>query len=421
MVAEIYTLLIVFLIFIFLSAFTSVAEVVYSAERKKLIHSIDKEKDKNLYELLKNPEKFFSTTLTLNNIFNISITVIITTKAKELGGELWVAIATVFITISIILFGEVIPKAWGLKNSQELAKIIIKIISLPYRFLSPLIKPIEEIMKSSSIEEIKAVLSLDRFSKEQIKMVEGVSRLAELELQDIMIHCNEVRTLDVNMTLEEVIKLIEKTKHTRYPVLSDGKVVGICLSKNLIPLLFKQRGDEDIAKKKLGDLIFENPDIVAPARISAPSKSVLEQLTDFKKWRTHMVCIINDRGEFEGIVTLEDILEEIIGDIEDEFSEKKEFFWVSGENIYVKGESPIRDINRELGLQIPEKYPTVSSTILSVLGRLPEKGEKIYFDSYQFEVVDISKNKINLVKITKREERKDSSSKEDSEDIELFT
>ncbi|GEM_PF-1073909 len=420
MVSEIYTLLIVFLIFIFLSAFTSVAEVVYSAERKKLLHSIDKGKDKNLYELLKNPEKFFSTTLTLNNIFNISITVIITTKAKELGGEIWVAIATVFVTLAIILFGEVIPKAWGLKNSHELAKIIIKIISIPYSFLSPLIKPIEKIMKSSSTEEVKAVLSLDRFSKEQIKMVEGVSRLAELELQDIMIHRNEVRTLDVNMTLEEVIKLIEKTKHTRYPVLSDGKVVGICLSKNLIPLLFKQRGSEDIAKKKLGDLIFENPDIVAPARISAPSKSVLEQLADFKKWRTHMVCIINDRGEFEGIATLEDILEEIIGDIEDEFSEKKEFFWVSGENIYVKGESPIRDINRELGLQISEKYPTVSSTILSVLGRLPEKGEKIYFDGYQFEIVDISKNKINLVKITKREEGKESG-KEDKEEVELFT
>lgn len=420
MVAEIYTVLIVFLIFIFLSAFTSVAEVVYSAERKKLLHSIDKEKDRNLYELLRNPEKFFSTTLALNNIFNISITVIITTKAKELGGELWVAIATVFVTISIILFGEVIPKAWGLKNSHELAKIIIKIIILPYRFLSPFLKPIEKIMRTSSTEELKAVLSLDRFSKEQIKMVEGVSRLAELELQDIMIHRNEVRTLDVNMTLEEVIKLIEKTKHTRYPVLSDGKVVGICLSKNLIPLLFKQRGSGEIAKKKLGDLIFENPDIVAPARISAPSKSVLEQLTDFKKWRTHMVCIINDRGEFEGIATLEDILEEIIGDIEDEFSEKKEFFWVSGENIYVKGEAAIRDINRELGLQISEKYPTVSSTILSVLGRLPEKGEKIYFDGYQFEVVDISKNKINLVKITKRNERKDSG-KEDSEDVELFT
>jgi CBS domain containing-hemolysin-like protein len=112
-----------------------------------------------------------------------------------------------------------------------------------------------------------------------------------------------------------------------------------------------------------------------------------------------MVCIIDDQGKFEGIVTMEDIIEEIVGSIKDEFSDQKENFWVDGEFIYAKGQTPIRDINRELGVNIDERFSTISSTIISILGRIPEKGEKIIFDGWEIEVIDATRSKVSLVRL----------------------
>ncbi|MFZ8801586.1 MAG: hemolysin family protein [Candidatus Calescibacterium sp.] len=393
MAEELYTILLVFLSLLALSAFSSMAEVVYSSERKKLIASV--RKDNRIYELLRKPEKFFAATLILNNIANILLASFITYKVSRISEEL-VIFSTIFITATVIVFGEILPKVWGIKNSHEIAKIILRLMYLPSQILSPLIKPIERLIESMGEEEMITHIPLEILEKEQIKMIEGVKRLAELELQDIMIPAEDVKTIDYNMTLKEAIEKIKQTRHTRYPLISDGKVLGIILSKNLLFMFPDKILDENM---KISDIVKLYPEILKPAKYAPPNKSVIDQLRDFRRWKTHMVCIIDDQGKFEGIVTMEDIIEEIVGSIKDEFSDQKENFWVDGEFIYAKGQTPIRDINRELGVNIDERFSTISSTIISILGRIPEKGEKIIFDGWEIEVIDSTRSKINLVRL----------------------
>ncbi len=369
------------------------AEVVYSSERKKLIASL-KRNDK-IYDLLRKPEKFFAATLILNNISNMLLASFITYKVSRISGK-FVILSTIFITATVLVFGEILPKVWGIKNSHEIAKIILRLMYLPSRILSPLIKPIEKLIKSMGEEEMITHIPIEFLEKEQIKMIEGVKRLAELELQDIMIPAEEVKTIDYNMTLKEAIEKIKLTRHTRYPLISDGKVVGIVLSKNLLFMFPDKIPDENM---RISDIVKMYPEILKPAKYAPPNKSVIDQLKDFRIWKTHIVCIIDDQGKFEGIVTMEDIIEEIVGSIKDEFSDQKENFWMDGEFIYAKGQTPIRDINRELGVNIDDRFSTIASTIISMLGRIPEKGEKIIFDGWEIEVIDATRAKINLVKL----------------------
>jgi len=369
------------------------AEVVYSSERKKLIASL-KRNDK-IYDLLRKPEKFFAATLILNNISNMLLASFITYKVSRISGK-FVILSTIFITATVLVFGEILPKVWGIKNSHEIAKIILRLMYLPSRILSPLIKPIEKLIKSMGEEEMITHIPIEFLEKEQIKMIEGVKRLAELELQDIMIPAEEVKTIDYNMTLKEAIEKIKLTRHTRYPLISDGKVVGIVLSKNLLFMFPDKIPDENM---RISDIVKMYPEILKPAKYAPPNKSVIDQLKDFRIWKTHIVCVIDDQGKFEGIVTMEDIIEEIVGSIKDEFSDQKENFWMDGEFIYAKGQTPIRDINRELGVNIDDRFSTIASTIISMLGRIPEKGEKIIFDGWEIEVIDATRAKINLVKL----------------------
>ncbi len=369
------------------------AEVVYSSERKKLIASL-KRNDK-IYDLLRKPEKFFAATLILNNISNMLLASFTTYKVSRISGK-FVILSTIFITATVLVFGEILPKVWGIKNSHEIAKIILRLMYLPSRILSPLIKPIEKLIKSMGEEEMITHIPIEFLEKEQIKMIEGVKRLAELELQDIMIPAEEVKTIDYNMTLKEAIEKIKLTRHTRYPLISDGKVVGIVLSKNLLFMFPDKIPDENM---RISDIVKMYPEILKPAKYAPPNKSVIDQLKDFRIWKTHIVCIIDDQGKFEGIVTMEDIIEEIVGSIKDEFSDQKENFWMDGEFIYAKGQTPIRDINRELGVNIDDRFSTIASTIISMLGRIPEKGEKIIFDGWEIEVIDATRAKINLVKL----------------------
>ena len=424
MAGGIYTVLFLFVFLLGAAAFFSMAEVVYSSERRRLLHTV--KKTDPTYKLLTKPERFFATILILNNVANVSMTAIITYEVAGLFGPEGVFISTIFVTISIIVGGEILPKVWAIRNSQDVAKIVLKIISVHAKLMYPIIFPFEKLVRGMAEEELKSYIPIEMFEREQVNMVKGIAKLAELELKDLMIPRSRVACLDIKMPIEDVIELIKRTKHTRYPVLSDGKVVGILLSKNLMLVIGpggkisvgeKKSKDEEgrddiessrdgkssdtigIANIKLEDVIRENPDILRPPRLAPPNKSALEQLKDFKKWRTHLVCIINDFGEFEGIVTLEDIIEEIIGDIKDEYSYPSELFWKSGNIIYARGEAPIRDINREFGLNIDDRFLTIFSTIVSTLGRIPEPGEKITFDGWEIEVVDSSKTKIELVKL----------------------
>lgn len=402
MIEGIYILLSLVIFLVIVSAFLSASEVIYSSSREEVMRTMSK--DEPLYEVLAHPEKFFPVILVLDNLSNIVITAIITYKTIEIFGGTGVPISTAVVSIVVILFGEILPKTLSAKYRGELSRLILILSAYLVKIFGFISSPISKVFDKIAQEEIKRHAHLDRISLEQIKMIKGIAKLKDLELRDILVPKHLSVVLNTEMSMSEVISVINKTKHTRYPVMSDKRVIGILLSKNLLCNFYdyikKTDGssNEDI---KLKDVLNVNPEIMRQPRFASPSKSVLEQLIDFKKWKTHIVCVIDDFGEFLGIVTLEDIIEEITGEVQDEFVTPTRNFWRDGEYIYARGSTPIRDINRELETDIDEKLETIASTVISILGRIPEKGEKINFDGWEIEFIDVTKDKINLVRMKK--------------------
>lgn len=395
MIEGLYILLSLVLFLVFVSAFLSASEVVYSSIRDKLIQEVDQ--NDPVRDIIVHPEKFFSVILILDNFSNIVITTLLTYKTIEIFGEWALPISTILISVVVILFGEILPKTFAVKYKGELSRLFLVASAYLVRLFSFFSSPVSKLFSKIAEEEIKRQAYYDYPLQEQVKMVRGIMKLKDLELRDLLVPKNSVVVLDMDMDVSEVISIIDRTKHTRYPVISDGRVVGILLSKNLLCDITVRKA----SGIKLKDILKTNPTAMREARFASPSKLALEQLIDFKKWRTHMVCVIDDFGEFLGIVTLEDIIEEVTGDLYDEFISPKKDFWKDGEYIYAKGSVPIRDINREFEIDIDEKFETLSSTVVSVLGRIPEKGEKIKFDGWEIELLDTSKNRINLVRMKK--------------------
>lgn len=395
MIEGLYILLSLVLFLVFVSAFLSASEVIYSSKRDELIQNLDR--NDPIYDIVVHPEKFFSVILILDNFSNIVITSLLTYKTIEIFGKLALPVSTVIISIIVILFGEILPKIFAVKYKGELSRLILVSSAYIVKFLSFFSSPFSKLFSKMAEEEIKRQAYYDYPLQEQVKMVRGIMRLKDLELRDLLVPKHSVVSLDMNMDVSDVISIIDKTKHTRYPVISDGRVAGILLSKNLLCDITVRKA----SGIKLKDILELNPTAMREAKFASPNKLALEQLIDFKKWRTHMVCVIDDFGEFQGIVTLEDIIEEVTGDLYDEFISPKKNFWKDGEYIYAKGSIPIRDINRELETDIDEKFETLSSTIISILGRIPEKGEKVRFDGWEIELLDTSKNRINLVRMKK--------------------
>ncbi|MCS7213205.1 MAG: hemolysin family protein [Candidatus Calescibacterium sp.] len=398
MLEGLYILISLTLFLVFASAFLSASEVVYSASRDDLLKNISK--NDVIYDIIQHPEKFFSVILILDNFSNIVVTALITYKTMEIFGGWAVPISTILISAVVILFGEIFPKTLAVRYRGELSRFILVVSAYLVKILGLFSSPISKLFSKVAEEEIRRQSYYSYVLPEQAKMVQGIMRLKELELRDILVPRHLAVVLDAEMNISEVISIIEKTKHTRYPVIHEGRVIGILLSKNLLCNLYGFIVARD-GSVKLKDIIESNPEVMKPAKFASPSKSLLEQLIDFKKWRTHMVCVIDDFGEFLGIVTLEDIMEEITGDLYDEFIVPTKNFWKENEYIYARGSTPIRDINREFETNMDERFETIASTIISVLGRIPEKGEKVNFDGWEIELLDTSKNKINLVRMKK--------------------
>lgn len=398
MIEGVYILISLIIFLVLISAFLSAAEVVYSSTRDELIRKTKKED--LLYDILVHPERFFSVILVLDNLSNIVLTAIITYKTMEVFGEIALPVSTVLVSVLVILFGEILPKTFAVNYRTELSRFVLVISAYIVRVMSFVYLPVSRLFGKIVEEEIKRQASyFEHVTPEQMKMLKGVMKLRDLELRDILVPRHLSVVLNTEMDMGEVISTIEKTKHTRYPVMSDGRIIGILLSKNLLCSFYDFiKGKDEKSAVRLKDILDVNPELLRPPRFASPSKSALEQLIDFRKWATHIVCVIDDFGEFLGIVTLEDIVEEIIGELRDEFMAGKNF-WKDGEYIYARGSTPIRDINREFETDIDEKFETVASTIISVLGRIPENGEKINFNGWEIELLDVSKNKINMIRM----------------------
>lgn len=411
---DLESLFFVLFILLLLSAFFSGAETsLMSVNRYKLKHKHklgDKSANKVNF-LVTNPEKTLGLILLLNNFVNILASAISTLIAIKIYGEAGVAISVVVLTIIILIFAEVTPKTFAALYADKIAypvslllyplmKIFYPIVIL-INFISKIILRMFGI-KTEKInqelltkDEIKLIVkeSSHRIPKNHEDMIVNMIDLEKVKVEDAMIPRNELVAVDIEDDLRKISKKILNCKHTRIPIYKKelNKLLGFLHKRKVIDIL--------VENKMTKENILEQ---ISPPYFIPEDTSLTSQLINFKKQKKRIGFVVDEYGDVKGVVTLDDILEEIVGDF-DENAKNDGIIKINSQTYIIDGTIQIREINKSLDWEIPETAAkTINGYILECLENIPTQGETFDSEGYLFEIVEISNNFVKNVKVTKK-------------------
>ena len=360
-------------------------------------------------QLLQKKKNLISTILIGNNFVNIAASSVATALAISFWGKHGILYATFILTIIILIFCELIPKIYSSKFPEKISFLVAKpLLGFTYIFL-PIINITnfitdlffkfllaKETPKKPLIseEELQAFITIGEkegvVEKEERKMLLNVFELANTWVKEIMVPRTEIICFEENTSFDQMIHSILLSGRSRFPIYrkSIDNIIGTVHSRDLLSL--KDKPEHFCLSKIL------NPPFFIPE-----TKKVLSLLADFKKRKTHIALVIDEYGGIEGLVTLEDVLEEIVGDIFDEYDlEEKWLEYLPDGKIMADGDVSIREINELLHINIPhDEFQTLSGLIMNQLGYIPTRGESISYEEYIFSVSSIQGQKIDKIEI----------------------
>ena len=406
------TQLIILLILLGLSAFFSSAETALTTVNKIRIRSLAEDGNKRAKTVLKITDdsgKMLSAILIGNNIVNLSAASLTTSLAYSFGGSM-VAIASGILTVLILLFGEITPKTMATIHAEKMALIYAPIISIFMKVMTPVIFIINglsigvlfllrvdpnaknDLMTETELRTIVDVSHEDGvIESDEREMIYNVFDLGDAKAKDVMVPRVHVTFADVNSTYEELLDIFREDKFTRLPIFEDttDHVVGTINMKDL--LLY------DNTKE------FHIRDILREAYFTYEYKSISELLVEMRQASFNIAIVLDEYGETAGLITLEDILEEIVGEIHDEYDENEEDFVqeVSEREYIIEGSMNLDDLNDRLDLDLnSEEYDSLGGFIIERLDRLPEAGDSIVTEEGIRMVVEkLDKNRIEKVHV----------------------
>lgn len=406
------TQLIILFILLLLSGFFSSAETALTTANKIRIRSLAEEGNKRAQTVLKVTEdsgKLLSAILIGNNIVNISASSLTTTLAYGLAGPA-VAIATGILTVLILLFGEITPKTMASIHAEKMALLYAPIINVFMKLMTPVIYIINGLsgavlfilridpnqkndqMTETELRTIVDVSHEDGVIEEEEKeMIYNVFDLGDAKAKDVMVPRINVTFADVDTTYSELIQLFREDKYTRLPIYEGTKdnVIGTINMKDL--LLYDNKKE------------FHIKDILRKAYFTYEYKSISELLVEMRTASFNIAIVLDEYGETAGLITLEDILEEIVGEIHDEYDENEEenILSLSDREYIVEGSTNLDDFNDSLDLNLEsEDYDSVGGFIIGQLDRLPVAGDEITTsDGIRMVVDKLDKNRIERVHV----------------------
>ena len=406
------TQLIILLILLGLSAFFSSAETALTTVNKIRIRSLAEDGNKRAKTVLKITDdsgKMLSAILIGNNIVNLSAASLTTSLAYSFGGSM-VAIASGILTVLILLFGEITPKTMATIHAAKMALIYAPIISIFMKVMTPVIFIINglsigvlfllrvdpnaknDLMTETELRTIVDVSHEDGvIESDEREMIYNVFDLGDAKAKDVMVPRVHVTFADVNSTYEELLDIFREDKFTRLPIFEDttDNVVGTINMKDL--LLY------DNTKE------FHIRDILREAYFTYEYKSISELLVEMRQASFNIAIVLDEYGETAGLITLEDILEEIVGEIHDEYDENEEDFVqeVTEREYIIEGSMNLDDLNDRLDLDLnSEEYDSLGGFIIERLDRLPEAGDSIVTEEGIRMVVEkLDKNRIEKVHV----------------------
>lgn len=404
----------VLFILIILSAFFSGSETaLLSINDYKLNHLIEKKHSKRLQlikHLRQDKHKLLTGILIANNVINLSASALATTLALKLFGSYGPAISTGVLTFLILVFGEITPKAFATTHPISYSKLAVYPLNLVVTILSPIIFIFQFITKllirnkvdgpKISEEELKSIIKLGEkegsIDKEEKEMIDNILEFDDKPVSEIMIPRTNIYMLNANITLKQAIPEIVKSTHSRIPIYKGNKdnIIGIIHIKSLIGGVHESSYDSPLSHFAIKPLFIHE------------TLKINHLLNKFKKEKVHIAIVVDEYGGVEGIVTIEDVLEEIVGEIYDESDEVKVMIKkISDKQAIVDGEIEIEDLQKKMNLDIEiedgEDIETISGYILYKVGYLPKSGDKIKFSSFDAVIVKADERKIRVVKIIK--------------------
>ena len=407
--------LIAIIILLFLSALSSGSETALTAVSKLQAHRQNEKGVKNANFILKVKElkdEFITGILLANNLFNILATALMTELLVSEFGGFGITVATILMTIVIVIFSEVTPKIFAINKPMMYATKVAKFFYIYTKVIKPIVKLINSISgrilrglglnlnsDQSKVmkEEFEGAVQLQRqLSKEGDYEAEYMSNLLELrklKVDELMTHRNEIIFINLEDSFKQNLKSINSSTYTRIPVIKGNfnNLIGIIDIRELLKdSNFNENGNNAQIEKTSFQPIF-----------IPQNKLAMKQLIDFKTQREHISMVVDEYGEIQGLITLEDIIEEIIGEIFDETDVDESYLEKIDDNNYLfNGNASIREINRSLNVELPDKFVTLSGLIHELAKEIPKVGKVIFYKDLKIQIISRSISKINKVKLS---------------------
>ena len=417
---------IVLIILLICSALVSGTEVAFfSLSQTDLNELSNNGKEKNIVvTLLEKPRKLLATILITNNFINILIVLLFASLSETLFNDFDFQLNVYFFTVSIrflleivlvtfliLLFGEVLPKVYASRNALRFSKIMSKFIHFVNILLSPFSLPLITLTKwienklgsknsNFSVETLSQALELTSegaTTKDEQKILEGIVNFGNTETVQIMKPRIDIFSISNDETYETVLTKIIKKGYSRNPVYKDNidNIIGVLYSKDLLAHLDKSS--------------FKWQDLLREPFFVPENKKLDDLLGDFREKKNHLAIVVDEYGGTSGLVTLEDVIEEIVGDINDEFDDDDLSYSKVDENNYIfEGKTSIKDFcrvfdneNEAVFEEEKGESETLAGFILEISGKFPKKGEKINFKNYTFTIEALDKKRIKQLKATR--------------------
>lgn len=405
------------IILLFCSAIVSGAEVaLFSLSQKDLEDSIQENnsKGKVIARLLEKPKKLLATLLVANNFINIGVVILFSFVGKNIFASidspvLKFTIEVILVTFLLLLFGEVLPKVYASRNNIKFAQLIAYPISALDKILSPISIPMRSVTlflqnklgrqkTNFSVDQLSQALELtsnDETSTEEKKILEGIVSFGNTDTKQVMSPRIDVFALEITESFASIYPKIIEKGFSRIPVYRDNidQIEGVLFVKDLLPYI--------------NDEIFDWTALLREPFFVPENKKLDNLLQDFQNMKSHLAIVVDEYGGTSGLVSLEDVIEEIVGDISDEFDDAPvNFSKIDDRNYIFEGKINLKDFYRIIdvdeGLFEEQKgeAETLAGFILELLGNFPKKGQKIVFENCTFVIEAVDQKRVKQIKVT---------------------
>jgi len=422
---EVNTEIILIVVSLIVSAFFSSSETALTSLSKIKVAQIVKGGSKNAkyFNLwMKHPNKMLNTILIGNNVANIFASVLAGSLANKLSGSSQIAITTAVMTILILFFGEITPKTFAKHNSEVISAFFIRPLVLLYYLFYPFtyiinifVKVVIRIMGGKidkeqpliTEDEIEFMINIGEeegiLEDETKEMMHNIMDIKDISVKEIMVPRTEMVAVSMDSTIDDVLKVIEEYEYSRIPVYEKDldHIAGILYVKDLIMY----------AKEGLKNLNIDLKNMIKEPFFVPETKNIYDLFKEFQSKRVHLAIVIDEYGGVAGIATMEDILEEIVGEIRDEYdsAEEDEFVEVNENTFIVDAGMDLDDFCEKLGIEKTEdmeEYETVGGLIYDLADKIPSEGEELDFgDKFRIKVAKTEGNKIVKVEVKRIEDK----------------